>query len=176
MIPLLSPIRQAIDGLTDAVGRGAALLVVPLALVTTYEVGARYLFGKPTTWAFEMGFMLMGVHFLLAGSYALKHNFHVRIDLVYARFGPRGRALIDLVLWAGLVAPALWLIVDRFGAFALRAFETGQRSGASAWNPPLWPFRALIVAAFGLLLLQVAATIIRCLEALAGFRPRHPEG
>lgn len=175
MIPLLSPIRQAIDGLTEAIGRSAALLVIPLALVTTFEVGSRYLLGRPTTWAFELGFMLMGIHFLLAGPYALRHNFHVRIDLLYARFGTRGRALLDLVLWGCLVAPALWLIVERYGAFALRAFETGQRSGASAWNPPLWPFRALIVSAFVLLLLQVAATMIRCIEALAGHRPRYPE-
>lgn len=175
MIPVLSQIRQAIDGLTEVVGRSAALLVIPLALITTWEVGSRYLLGRPTSWAFELGFMLMGVHFLLAGPYALRHNFHVRIDLIYARFSPRGRAMLDLVLWAGLVAPALWLIIDRFGAFALRSFETGERSGASSWNPPIWPFRALIVAAFTLLLLQVTATIIRCLEVLFGFRPRYPE-
>jgi TRAP-type mannitol/chloroaromatic compound transport system permease small subunit len=175
VIPVLSTIRQAIDGLTEVAGRAAALLVIPLALIMTWEVGGRYLFGKPTTWAFELGFMLMGIHFLLAGPYALRHNFHVRIDLIYARFSPRGRALLDLVLFAGLVAPAVWLIIERFGAFALRSFETGQRSGASSWNPPLWPFRALIVAAFVVLLLQVSAAIIRCIEALAGFRPLYPE-
>ena len=34
--------------------------------------------------------------FLLAAGYTLKHNGHVRIDLLYNRLGPRGQAWIDL--------------------------------------------------------------------------------
>ncbi|RMH47136.1 MAG: TRAP transporter small permease subunit [Alphaproteobacteria bacterium] len=167
---LLSRIRQAIDGLTEWIGRGAALLVVPLTLAMSYEVVSRHFFGSPTLWAYELGFMLMGIHFLLAGPAALKHNQHVRIDLLYARFSPRWRGLVDLVLMLTLAIPAVWFIIDRYGAFAWQAFETGERSGQSAWNPPIWPFRFLIVAAFGLLLLQMVATCIRCIEAIAGRR------
>jgi len=171
----LTLIRQALDGLTETIGRGAALLVIPLGLAMVYEVLARYIFGKPTFWAFELGFMLMGVHFLLAGPLTLKRNHHVRIDLLYARFSVRGRAALDLVLFVTLVLPTVWLIIERYGAFAWRAFETGERSGQSAWNPPIWPFRFLIVAAFCVLFLQVVATCIRCIEAIAGRRD-YPEG
>lgn len=171
---LLSPIRQAIDGLTELVGKTAALLVLPLALAMVYEVTARYFFGAPTLWAYELGFMLMGIHFLLAGPLTLRRNQHVRIDLLYALFPVRVRALIDLTLLVALVGPAIYFIIQRYGAFAWRAFETGERSGQSAWNPPIWPFRFLIVAAFCLLLLQIVATCIRCLEAILGRRP-YPE-
>lgn len=171
---LLSAIRQAIDGLTEWVGKGAALLVIPLALAMTYEVSARYFFGRPTFWAYELGFMLMGIHFLLAGPMAMRRNVHVRIDLLYARFPVRVRALIDLTLLVALVGPAVYFIIERYGAFAWRAFETGERSGQSAWNPPIWPFRFLIVAAMCLLLLQIVGTCIRCIEAIAGQR-NYPE-
>lgn len=171
---LLSALRQALDGLTEVIGRAAALLVVPLALAMVYEVAMRYLLNAPTLWAYELGFMLMGAHFLLAGPLTLRRNQHVRIDLLYATFPPRVRAAIDLILLLALVGPAVWLITLRYGEFAWTAWQTGERSGASAWNPPIWPFRLLITAAFVLLLLQILATCIRCLEAILGRRP-YPE-
>jgi TRAP-type mannitol/chloroaromatic compound transport system permease small subunit len=171
---MLASFRRAIGGVTEAVGGAAALLVVPLVLATTYEVLARYLFGRPTLWAFEFGYMMMGVHFLLGGALTLKHGAHVRIDLIYAQLSPKRCAAIDLTFFLLLLVPALWLIVDRYGAFALRAFETGERSGQSAWNPPIWPFRFAIVAGFALLLLQVVAECIKCVEALFG-RRNYPE-
>jgi TRAP-type mannitol/chloroaromatic compound transport system permease small subunit len=166
----LSLIRQALEGLTEIVGRSAALPVIPLALATVYEVLARYLFGAPTLWSLELGYILMGVHFLFAGSYALKRNHHVRIDLLNARYPALSRAALDLAL----LLPAVLLIIDRIGAFAWRAFETGERSGQSARNPPIRPFRFLVVAAFCLLLLQIVANCTRCIEALAGRRD-YPE-
>jgi len=155
-----------IEGLTEGIGGLAALVIIPLVLATCYEVFARYLFGAPTIWAFELGYILTGVHFLLGGAITLKRKAHVRIDLIYDQLSVRKRAVIDLVLYTALVLPALCLIFLRLADYATAAYLSGEGSGQSAWNPPIWPFRAIIATSFLVLTLQVVAEILKCVETL----------
>lgn len=163
-----SGLVRAIEALTGGVGMLAALVVVPLVVATCYEVFARYVFGAPTIWAFELGYTLMGVHFLLGGALTLKRQRHIRIDVIYAQLSPRKRAAIDLALYLALVLPALILVSLRLGDYAASAYASGETSGQSAWNPPIWPFRAIIAASFVLLALQVLAECLKCLDVLCG--------
>jgi len=164
----MQPIIRSIETVTSAVGGIAALLVIPLVVATVWEVFARYVFGAPTIWAFELGYILMGVHFLLGGALTLKQQAHVRIDLIYARMSDRGRAWNDLILYVLCVLPALVFIVIRFADHTISAFMSGETSGQSAWNPPIWPFRAVIVMSLVLLALQVLAECLKCVLAIRG--------
>lgn len=156
----------AIEWLTEGVGSLAALVIIPLVCATCYEVFARYVFGAPTIWAFELGYTLMGIHFLLGGALTLKRQGHVRIDVIYGQLKPKKQAVIDLVLYVTLVLPALILIFLRLSEYATSAYLSGETSGQSAWNPPIWPFRMLIATSFLLLALQVVAEILKCLDRL----------
>ncbi|GAB4227773.1 MAG: hypothetical protein Tsb0032_34370 [Kiloniellaceae bacterium] len=155
-----------IEALSEGIGGLAALVVIPLVLATCYEVFARYVFGAPTIWAFELGYILMGIHFLLGGAITLKRQGHVRIDLIYAQLSAKRQAVIDLVLYAVLVLPALSLIFLRLADYATEAYHSGETTGQSAWNPPIWPLRAIIAASFLLLTLQVLAEILKCIGTL----------
>lgn len=156
----------SIEWLSEGIGGLAALIVIPLVLATCYEVFARYVLGSPTIWAFELGYMLMGLHFLLGGAITLKRQEHVRIDLIYARLSPKRRALIDLTFYAAIVLPALVLVSLRLTDYATEALLSGETTGQSAWNPQIWPLRAIIAASFLLLTLQVVAEILKCVAIL----------
>ena len=91
-----------------------ACLLVPLVLATCYEVFARYLFGAPTIWAYEVGYTLTGAHFLLGMAFTLKNGEHIRIDIFSGKFSPRTRAIIDLVGYAVLLPLTLWLTLYLF--------------------------------------------------------------
>lgn len=156
----------AIEGLTEGVGGLAALVIIPLVLATCYEVFARYLFNAPTIWAFELGYTLTGIHFLLGGAITLKRQGHVRIDLIYGQLSVRKRAIIDIVLYAALVLPALTLIFLRLADYATQAYLSGEGTGQSSWNPPIWPFRVIIATSFLVLTLQVVAEILKCIGTL----------
>ena len=65
---------RLIERVVTVVGIGAAMLLVPLVLVTCYEVFARYLFGAPTIWVYEIGYTLTGSHFLLGMAFTLKYG------------------------------------------------------------------------------------------------------
>jgi len=159
-------IIKLIEGLSEGIGGLAALVVIPLVLASCYEVFARYVFGAPTVWAFELGYILMGIHFLLGGAITLKREAHVRIDLIYAQLSAGRRAVIDLVLYTGLVLPALSLIFLRLADYAGEAYRSGETTGQSAWNPPIWPLRMIIAFSFLLLTLQVVAEILKCIAIL----------
>ena len=136
--------------------------MVPLIVASCYEVFSRYVLDTPTLWAFELGYMVMGAHFLIGFAYTLREREHVRVDIFYARFSPKAQALIDAFTYVVLLLPlAAWLSVA-FGEKVVKAYESHERTGMSAFNPVIWPFRLVMCAAFVLLTLQAVAQLIRC--------------
>lgn len=144
----------------------AAWLIVPLIGAMCYEVIARYVFGAPTIWAYELTYLLTGSGWLLGMAFTLSRGAHIRIDVLYLNLPPRGRALVDLSGYILILLPFLiWLSVT-LEARALTAWRSGEHTGGSAWNPPLWPFRAVFFISFALLSLQVIAEILRKIPIL----------
>ena len=50
---------------------------MPLVLIVTYEVFARYLFNAPTIWVFDLTYRLYATNFMLGAAYALHKGTHV---------------------------------------------------------------------------------------------------
>lgn len=161
------PLRLA-ERLTLGVGALAACLVVPLALATCYEVFARYIFTAPTIWAFELGYTLTGTHFLLGAALTLQRGQHIRIDLIYARLRPKRKAAIDLICYVALFIPFTIFLSIRLWEYMAHAYDTGELSGQSAWNPEIWPFRLVFFCGFALLGLQALVEAVKCAYTLAG--------
>ena len=118
-----------IERITRSVGIFAALALVPLVLATCYEVFARYAMGSPTAWAYEIGYMLTGSHFLLAMAFTLQAGEHIRIDIFSGKFAPRTRAVIDLLGYCVTLPLMLWLTYALFQHLAngyLRNEHSGQ--------------------------------------------------
>lgn len=159
---------RPLEAVTVGFGYVAALTVIPLVLATAYEVFARYLFGSPTQWAFELGYMLMGAHFMLGGALALQRGSHVRIDFFYVRLSERSRAIIDAIIFIVLLLPCLLLVTIELWSYATESLASGERSGQSAWNPVIWPFRMVMALSLTLLVLQVVAELIKCWAVLTG--------
>ena len=88
-----------IDRLSTVIGQTFAWCIVALTGVVVYEVTVRYAFRAPTSWAYDVSYMLYGTLFMMAGAYALSRNAHVRGDFLYRNFPPRRQAWFDLVLY-----------------------------------------------------------------------------
>ena len=76
----LLAVTRVIDRFTDYTGTIFSLLAIPLVLGVGYEVTARYLFNAPTTWAYDLTYMLYGALFMLGAAYALHKGAHIRTD------------------------------------------------------------------------------------------------
>ncbi len=154
----------------------AGLLIAPLVVVTCTEVFSRYVLGSPTAWAYELGYMGMGAHFLLGAAYTLRAKGHIRIDLFYQAYPERVKAGFDLLAYSLLMLPfCIWMVMG-FWEYTVEAYQWGETTGASAWNPPLWPFRAILLTGFMLLAIQILAEITRCLGVLVGAMESLDEG
>ena len=152
-----------IERVTGSVGILASLALVPLVLATCYEVFARYLFGMPTIWAYEVGYILTGSHFLLAMAFTLKSDEHIRIDIFSGHFSQRTRAVIDLAAYAVMLPLMTWLTYALWLHLA-QGWARNERSGQSALNLPVWPFRVIFLVAFLLLTLQILAEVIKAVR------------
>lgn len=155
---------------TRAVGILAAWLVVPLVLVTAWEIFLRYALNAPTIWGFEFATMITGANWVLGVALALAAGAHVRTDILSHRFPRRLSAAIDLVGYLCLALPLLAWLAWRLWEHFLSALASGERTGASAWNPPAWPMRLVLCVGLALLALQVAVEIIKRARILAGPR------
>lgn len=149
-----------IERITGSVGILASLALVPLVLATCYEVFARYVMGAPTVWAYEVGYMLTGSHFLLAMAFTLQAGEHIRIDIFSGKFAARTRAVIDLLGYCVTLPLMLWLTYALFQHLAT-GYLRNEHSGASAMNLPVWPFRIVFLVAFTLLALQIFAEVFK---------------
>lgn len=148
-----SLIDQA-ERLVVAIGTFAALLLVPLVLATAWEVVARYVFGAPTIWAYEIGYTLTGAHFLLALAYTLRQGEHIRIDVLSGYITPGLRRVVDAIAYL-LVLPIVIWIAWTMWRYMADGYLRGETSGQSALNMAVWPFRAVFFLAFATLALQV---------------------
>jgi TRAP-type mannitol/chloroaromatic compound transport system permease small subunit len=169
----MRPLLRAIERITGVSGLATAWLVMPLILATVYDVGARYIFNAPTQWAYEVGYMMMGAHALLGMAYTLRENGHIRIDAFSQMFSQRAKAVIDLVGYVVFLLPCLIWMTWSLWEYWMASFRIDERSGQSAWNPVIWPFKLVFFVAFVLLVLQIAAEVIKALIYLRGQRARY---
>ena len=158
---------KLIERLTGSVGIMASFALVPLVLATCYEVFARYVFGQPTIWAYEVGYILTGAHFLLAMAFTLRDDQHIRIDIFSGHFSQRTRATIDLAAYAVMLPLMCWMSYALWMHLA-QGYLRNERSGQSAMNLPVWPFRVIFFVSFVLLALQIAAEVIKAVRRWRG--------
>ncbi|WP_374449082.1 TRAP transporter small permease subunit [Stella sp.] len=167
----MDAVCRAIDRLSTVVGVLAAWLLAPLVIALCYEVVARYVFGAPTIWAYELAYLLTGSGWMLGMAYALARGAHIRIDVLYLGMSPRRRALVDLFGYLVLLIPFLVWVTTTLDDRAIHAMQSGERTGQSAWNPPIWPFRTVFLVSFAMLTLQAAAEAARAAMILLGRPP-----
>ena len=162
----MNALIRAIERVTGSIGILASLAIVPLVIATCYEVFVRYALNAPTIWAYEVGYILTGAHFLLGMAYALQTDDHIRIDVFSGSFSPRTRAIIDLVGYAITLPLMLWITHALF-EYLVVGYQRGERSGQSALNMPVWPFRVVFLISFALLALQILAEVLKTVRGLA---------
>lgn len=165
---------RGIETLSGIVGNVGAWIMVPLILSMVYEVAARHIFGAPTFWAYELGYMLAGSSYMFGIAYCLRQGGHIRVDFIYERLTPRWQATVDLIGYVFLLLPGLvWLDTGLF-EYAWNAYRSGEVTGESAWNPVVWPFRSAWVLGFFVFTLQVFAEVIKAAAVITGGgAPKH---
>jgi TRAP-type mannitol/chloroaromatic compound transport system permease small subunit len=106
--------------------------------------------------------------FMLGAAYTLQLNGHVRVDIFYQRFGPRGRAWVDLLGTLFLLIPVCLYILTSSWGYVTESWAVNEGSREAGGLPYVYWLKTLLVAMPLLLLLQGVAWLLRSGLLLAG--------
>ena len=164
---ILLGLANLIDALNESVGRITIWLVLVATLISAGNALVRYVLSDSSNAWLEIQWYLFGAIFLLGAGYTLKHNGHVRIDILYGRFGKRGQAWIDLLGGLFFLLPLAGLMAWLAWPIFLDSWRTLEHS-SDAGGLLRWPVKLLLPLGFGLLALQGVAEIIKRIGVLSG--------
>lgn len=154
----------------------AAYLWALLVLVIVVAVTLRYVFGRGSIMLEEIQWHIYGVGFILALSYGLVTDRHVRIDVLAERLPLRRRAWIELVGLVVLLIPFCVAVIVEAVPFVLRSWQLHEVSAAPDGLPHRWVPKSFIIWGFLLLLLAAIARLLRVTALLFGRPAPLPAG
>ncbi|MGO2878893.1 MULTISPECIES: TRAP transporter small permease subunit [Halomonas] len=161
----MNAIAQAIDTINEAFGRLIAPLIAVITLIVLYDITSRFLFGRPSDWAFDITKMLFGAHFMLMAAYGLRHHVHVEVDVLKRLLSRKKQALLTLFGYLIFFVPFIWMLLKYGWLFFERAFSRGETTYGMV-SIPVYPIKGVIVLAAVLLLLQAIAIVLRAIIQL----------
>lgn len=158
----LKTVLNAIDQVSEWSGRIFIWLVIPLTILVVFEVISRRFFNAPHIWSTEVTDFIYGPYFMLTAAYTLLYKGHVRIDVVYGKFSPRTRGIIDIITYAVFFFPFCLIVFYQGMIYAGTSWSIGETSESAALR--IFPLiKTAIPLSIGLLLLQGVATYIRAI-------------
>lgn len=158
-------IADAIDIFVDRVGQLSAIAVAALVVVMASNVLLRYGFSLGSVWAQELEWHLMSPIALIGAAYALRHGEHVRVDVLYAGFSERAKALVDI--FAGTAGIAVSVIVILLAwKYVGVSFRQNEGSANPGGIPYRWLLKAFIPVGFALLVAQFGSETLRAVARL----------
>ncbi len=159
---------QLADSLSEAVGRLTAWMVVAMVALTLYDVVMRYLFRDGSVALQELEWHLFALVILFGAAYTLKHDDHVRVDLLYSspRFSARQRQVVDVVGNLLFLLPFTAMIIWTSIPFAYDAFIHREISPDPGGLTHRWIIKAAIPVGFTLLALQAVGGTVKDLVSM----------
>jgi TRAP-type mannitol/chloroaromatic compound transport system permease small subunit len=162
---LAARLADAIDVFVDRVGQLSAVAVAALVVVMASNVLLRYGFSLGSVWAQELEWHLMSPIALIGAAYALRHGEHVRVDVLYAGFSERTKAVIDIAAGvAGIVVSVLVIMLA--WRYVGVSFAQNEGSANPGGIPYRWALKFMIPVGFALLLAQFSAETLRAISRL----------
>jgi TRAP-type mannitol/chloroaromatic compound transport system permease small subunit len=160
-------LSKSIDALNERVGLSISWALLAAVLICAGNALVRYSLNISSNAWLEIQWYLFGAIFLLASSYTLKRNEHVRIDVVVGRFSKRTQVWIDVFGFILFLLPATLLILYFAVPFAMESIRS-QEMSSNAGGLIVWPAKLLIPVGFLMLSLQGISELIKRIGFLVG--------
>src|SRR5712664_4337753 len=93
----LLSVSRLIDALSERLGRTVYWLVLVMVLVSAGNAMSRYALSIASNAWLELQWYLFAAVFLLCSGYTLRHNEHIRIDVVAGNLSRRKQIWIDIL-------------------------------------------------------------------------------
>lgn len=163
----LESAARYLDVIVEHAGRLASWTGFALVCVMAFNVLLRYLFQTGSVAMQELEWHLMAPLSLLCIAYAIKHEGHVRVDILYGRFPPRVKQVLDVLACLAAVAFSVIIIKLSIG-YVMQSYNIGEKSPDPGGLPYRFILKSMIPLGFLLLLAQSLAATLRSLIPFFG--------
>jgi TRAP-type mannitol/chloroaromatic compound transport system permease small subunit len=175
MLTTLQRIACFIDELSERTGHAIAWLTIGTVLLTFSVVVLRYGFDSGSIAMQETVSYLHAAVFMLGAAYTLKHDGHVRVDIVYRRLSARGQALVNLLGTLLLLLPVCIYIMASSWEYVAISWGLREGSQEAGGLNAVFLLKTAIPAMAVLLMLQGIAIALHSLLQLLGVEQRADE-
>jgi TRAP-type mannitol/chloroaromatic compound transport system permease small subunit len=163
---LHSRFTDAIEWVNVKAGEYVAYWAVISVFVYYYEVVARFVFNSPTNWVHESMFLMYGMQYMISGAYAYREDQHVRVDVLYSKLSPRGKAIADIISSMFFFIFAITMLFTGW-KFAWDAVQNAETS-FTEWGVQYWPVKLTIPIGAALIILQGISKLIKDIMLVRG--------
>jgi len=129
-----------IDKSIKYLGYFTACILALLVLLVVYDATARYLFSTGSIALQELEWHLFDVIILFGIAYTLKENAHVRVDIFYASYSKKTKAMLNVISSLFFILPFSALIIYLGVDFVALSFAQNEASS----NPGGLEYRFLV--------------------------------
>lgn len=152
----------------EFLGRCVSWLVFAMAGLTVVVVIMRYVFEIGTVFPQELVAYMHALVFMFGLSYTLKHDAHVRVDLLYSRLDDKKRALVNFLGHLVFLIPVACTIGIGSFDYVLDSWRILERSAEVRGIPAVYLLKTVIPVSALLLVLQSLLDLRRYLKEIRG--------
>jgi TRAP-type mannitol/chloroaromatic compound transport system permease small subunit len=160
-------LSRLIDLINEKIGNAVSWALLISVLICTGNALVRYTFNNSSNAWLEIQWYLFAAIFLLASSYTLRRNEHVRIDVIAGRFSKRTQVVIDIFGFLFFLLPMALIILYYAVPYALLSIQN-QEVSSNAGGLIVWPAKLLIPVGFLMLTMQGISELIKRVGYLKG--------
>ncbi|MGA7799223.1 MAG: TRAP transporter small permease subunit [Gammaproteobacteria bacterium] len=164
-------LTRLLDGFAEWTGRAISWLTLLLVLDTFAVVVLRYLFSLGWIAMQESMTYLHAFVFLLGAAYTLRHDGHVRVDIVYRELSPRTRAWLDLLGTFVFLVPVCVFILWSSWGYVASSWALHEGSAEAGGLPLVYILKTAIPVMATLVLVQGLSQALHCVLIIAGAEP-----
>tara|TARA_Y100000590_G_scaffold364121_1_gene422180 strand:- start:7418 stop:8050 length:633 start_codon:yes stop_codon:yes gene_type:complete len=190
---ILRSVANFVDQLNERIGEIIRWFTLIMVLLGSFNALARYAtrytdLSLSSNAYLDLQWYLFSLIFLLGAGYGLNNDYHVRVDVLYAKLGCKGKAWLDLLgtLFFLLPFSLVMLWVSWTPVWNSWAILEGSPDPGGL---PRYPIKTVILVAFILLFLQGVSHVVKQIDIIwgskdgmhprdtdgSGFNPTYPE-
>jgi TRAP-type mannitol/chloroaromatic compound transport system permease small subunit len=166
---LLKKVLQTIERIIGRMGDLGLLisgiLIMIMALLSTYGVGRRYLLHNPEPYSYEISTMLLVACVVFAVAGLQRHMRHLRVDFISNFFSANvQRILLNIVT---PIFALFYVVIITWQSWknALYSMSIDEMS-QSSWQEPLFPIKLFVPIGMALLCLVLVAQLSHGIASL----------
>ena len=161
----LERLSHRIDNISILLGKLMGLLTIVLVALIMFEIVMRYFLNSPTIWGTELQTFMYGALCMLCIPYASYKNSHARVDILLKKLPRKAQLALEIFYTLIFVFPFMAVLLWCESQVAYHSYTIREYSTLGAWQPALYPVKALIPLGAAFVLLQGLSDLCKIILA-----------